>query len=77
MILASFCAEKIAFIIGMYDVERSGDTDKTSMRGSGSMVGSKASVRLLEVKEDGRVMRFTSEDRVSWFECTKRGHVTA
>ena len=36
--LTSFCAEKIEFINGMYDVERSGDADSISIRGSGTGV---------------------------------------
>jgi len=44
------------FIIGIYDVDRSGDTDKMSMRGSGSTAG--LSAGLLEV--DGCEIRFIS-----------------
>jgi hypothetical protein len=31
---ASFCAEKIAFIIGMYEEDKSGETERIKMRGS-------------------------------------------
>ena len=32
--LTSFCAANIAFIIGIYDADISGDTDKMRIRGS-------------------------------------------
>ena len=38
--LTIFCAENIEFMIGMYDAERSGETDKMRMRGSGKLSGS-------------------------------------
>jgi hypothetical protein len=44
------------FIIGIYDVDRSGDTDRMSIRGSGSTEG--LSAGLLEV--DGCEIRFIS-----------------
>ena len=44
------------FMMGIYDVDRSGDTDRTRIRGSGRIVGS--SVGLLEV--DGCEIRFMS-----------------
>ena len=44
------------FIIGIYDVDRSGDTDKIRMRGSGKIVGSSA--KLLGV--GGCVIRLMS-----------------
>lgn len=41
---ASFCAEKMAFIIGMYEEDRSGETDRIKMRGSWRIVGSSATL---------------------------------
>jgi len=40
MVHASFCAEKMAFIIGMYEEERSGETERIKMRGSERIAGS-------------------------------------
>ena len=40
IVLTIFCAENIEFMIGMYDAERSGETDKMRMRGSGKLSGS-------------------------------------
>jgi hypothetical protein len=37
------------FIIGMYDVERSGETERISIRGSGRPAGSSLSVALVDV----------------------------
>jgi hypothetical protein len=33
----SFCAENMEFMRGMYDAERSGDTEMIRMRGSGAL----------------------------------------
>ena len=47
----------MAFIIGMYDVERSGETDRISIRGSGRPTGS---VGLAVVDADEAEVRFIS-----------------
>ena len=58
--LTSFWAENIQFIIGIDDVERSGETDRMRMRGSGRIAGSRPSAGLLVVDIDGRVIRLIS-----------------
>lgn len=52
----NFCAEKIEFIMGMYDVDKSGETERIRIRGSGNMDGSSAAL----VDVDGWVMRLIS-----------------
>ena len=42
MMPTNFCAENIAFMIGMYAVDRSGDTDRMRMRGSTSRPASES-----------------------------------
>ena len=59
--LTNFCAEKMAFIIGMYDVARSGETERIRIRGSGRVAGSTLSADLLvPVGGDEVVIRLTS-----------------
>ena len=38
----SFCAENIEFMRGMYDADKSGDTDMIRMRGSGALTAAGA-----------------------------------
>lgn len=52
----SFWAEKIEFIMGIYDVDKSGETERIRIRGSGSMAGSSAGF----VDVDGCVIRLIS-----------------
>lgn len=54
---ASFCAEKMAFIIGMYEEDKSGETDRIKMRGSWRIAGSST---ILVVDGEGWVMRLMS-----------------
>lgn len=53
----SFCAEKIAFIIGMYEEDKSGETERIKMRGSWMTDGSSATPAVVD---EGWVMRLMS-----------------
>lgn len=53
MVTFSFCAEKMAFMIGMYDDDKSGETERMRMRGSGTLVEPSATL----VEMEGSVMR--------------------
>lgn len=45
---ASFCAEKIAFMIGMYEEDKSGETERIKMRGSWTIDGSSATPAVVD-----------------------------
>lgn len=65
------------FIIGIYDVERSGDTDRIRIRGSGRMAGSSPSAGLLVVDGEVRVTRLTSSEGwclIVWLVCAGLQH---
>lgn len=70
----SFCAEKTEFMIGMYEVARSGDTERMSRRGSGRTEGSRsaAPADLVAFVVGGMDRRLTSVERsaegVEWAE---------
>ena len=58
----SFCAEKMEFMIGMYEVERSGETERMRMRGSGRSAESAGALGV------GWVMRLMSggDEKLDW-----------